>query len=94
MKELVLHLPEQKFSEAPTRTQQSNLYRDISKFLNMVAASVIVDEQYMVNDPQCGEIFNVATKLKAVADFIDNPQQAHAAGLATPQPGPIPMMRR
>lgn len=87
MKAIVLHLDEQNFSEVPTRTQTSNLLRDMSKFLNNIAASLVIDEQYMASDPQCGEIFNAATKLKAVADFIDNPQSN--AGIARPQMVPV-----
>lgn len=93
MKEIKLHLPEQSFQEAPTRSQLSNLCRDISRFMNLVGASLIVDEIHMPNEPQCGELFNTATKLKALADFIDNPQQANAAGLAVPQPGPMQVRR-
>ena len=80
------------FSDVPTKSQLVNMCRDISKFLNNVGASLIIDEQYMANEPQCGGLLNVATELKKLSDMIDNPN--NNSGLVQAQPAPPHMMPR
>ena len=87
-----LHLEEIKLSESPTSTQLSDLCRNISKFLNRVAATMILEGKHMANEPQCGGLLNSATQLKQVADIVDN--APNSAGLALPQAGPMAVPRR
>ena len=94
MKAIELKLSEIHFTDTPTKTQLSNMCRDLCRFLNNVGAALIVDEVHMANEPQCGELLNMATKLKALADFIDNPSGQSNSGLAVPMSGPQPMPRR
>jgi hypothetical protein len=81
-----LHLAEIKFNAAPTKTQLTNLLRDISKFLGNVGGALILDGSYTVADPPLGQTLNSAIQLKAAADAFEN--GPNASGLAVPQPGP------
>jgi len=83
--------PEQSFNDVPTKTQLVNLCRDLNKFLQVIAASLVINGDYAVNDPPCGGLFNAATQLKACADMFE--AGPNSAGLAVPQPGPMAVRR-
>lgn len=81
-----LHLAEIKFSAAPTKSQLSNMLRDISKFLGHIGAALILDGSYTIADPPMGAMLNGSIQLKASADQFD--AGPNVAGLATPMPAP------
>ena len=82
-----IHLDAISFSSAPTQSQLINTLRDISKFLNRLGASVILEGMYTAGDPAIGETLNVGTKLRQCADLLENGPSA--SGLAVPQAMPV-----
>lgn len=80
------------FNAPPTKTQLVNMLRDISKFVNACAASVVLDGSYKPADPPCGSMFNGAHMLNQCADGFE--AGPNATGLAVPQPGPMAVPRR
>jgi hypothetical protein len=80
------------FNQPPTKSQLTNMLRDLSKFVSHCAAAIVIDGSYQVSDQPCGGMFNAATMLKGCADQFE--AGPNAQGLAIPQPGPMPVPRR
>jgi hypothetical protein len=79
-----LHLDAIDFNQAPTKTQLTNMLRDIHTFIGRVGGALIIAGDYSIADPPMGAMFNGSIQLKAAADQFD--AGPNAAGLAVPQP--------
>jgi hypothetical protein len=87
-----LELDKISFSEAPTKTQLTNLLRDIHRFLSQLGGVLIASEAYTIADPPMGAMLNGAIQLKAAADQFE--AGASQQNLVHAMPAPPAQMRR
>ena len=88
--EITLHLPEQKFSDTPTKTQLTNLLNDLIKFQNACAGSLLAKSEYSITDEGIGLWLNAIVGLQRAKDAFEGKS---VAGMPQPQPGPQPVRR-
>ena len=90
--EIELHLPEQKFSDTPTKTQLSNLLNDIITFQTRLGGFLLARGDYAITDQSLATLLNATVQLKAAKDLFDG---VSTAGMPQPQPrGPQPVPGR
>lgn len=83
--EIKLHLPEQTFTDTPTKTQMDNCLRDIQQFLSSVAGAYLAKLEYVPSEAPMGALLQVTVQLKGTRDlFAGN----STAGLALPNADP------
>jgi hypothetical protein len=90
--EISLHLPEQKFTDTPTKTQLSNLLGDLIKFQTRLGGFLLAREDYAITDPSLATLLNATVKLKAAKDLFDG---VSTANMPQPTGGPqrVPSVR-
>lgn len=81
--EINLNLPEQKFSDTPTKTQLSNLLGDLISFQTRLAGAILAKQEYSVTDEPMGLWLNAIVALRRAKDGFDG---VSVAGMAQPRP--------
>lgn len=80
--DIKLHLPEQDFSDTPTKTQLSNLLGEIITFQTRLGGFLLARGDYAITDPSLATLLNATVQLKAAKDLFDGVSTANMA-----QPG-------